>query len=69
MYKPISKRKIKSFIKSLEEKLKEKEEEIERYQKENENAKTILYDLKEQYLLEERIRGRIESAKYILHYF
>lgn len=67
MYKSISKRKIKSYINSLEKKLKEIEEETQKCQMENENSKIMLYDLTEQYLLEERISGKIESAKYILN--
>lgn len=66
MSKRISKRKIKSFIKWAEEKLSDKEKEVEEMQNENEKSNSMLYDLTEEYLREERLRGQIDAAYYIL---
>lgn len=63
----ISKRNIKSYIKYYEQKLAEKEAETAQLQKENDESKYVLYDLTEQYLAEERIRGTLDAAKFILY--
>ena len=63
----ISKRNIKSYIKYYEQKLTEKEAETAQLQKENDESKYVLYDLTEQYLAEERIRGMLDAAKFILY--
>lgn len=63
----ISKRNIKSFIEYYQRKLAEKEAETARLQKENDESKYVLYDLTEQYLAEERIRGMLDAASFILY--
>lgn len=67
MYKRISKRKIKGYIDFLELELKRLEREGEILQAENEKEDLEICDLTDHYLNEERTRGRIEAAKYILH--
>ena len=67
MGKRISKRQIKSYIKYLEEKLEKKSEEIKEMQEENNESKILIYGLREEYLVEERLKGAIESAYYILN--
>lgn len=66
-YKNISKRNIKLYIKWLENKLKEMEQDTIRMQDENEKSNIMLYDLKDRYLDEENLRGQIKAAKYILY--
>lgn len=62
----ISKREIKSYIKYLEEKLEKKSEEIKEMEEENNESAFLIYDLTEEYLVEEKLKGAIESAYYIL---
>ena len=45
----------------------EKQAETAQLQKENDESKYGLYDLTEQYLAEERIRGILDAAKFILY--
>lgn len=68
MSKRISKRAIKKLIESYENHLKELEAETQQLQKENDESKYLLYDLTENYLNEEKIRGKIEASKYILNH-
>ena len=67
MGKTISKRQIKSYIKYLEEELKEKSEEIKEMVEANEESEFLIYDLQEEYLIEEKLKGAIGSAYYILN--
>lgn len=72
MSKRISINDIKSHIKYLEKELQEKSAEIEEYNKENEeyskeNKYGLLYDLTEEYLREENLKGQIQASKYILN--
>ena len=72
MSKRISINDIKTYIKLLEKKLAEKSAEIEKYNKENEDYSKeykygLLYDLTEEYLREENLKGQIQAAKYILN--
>lgn len=67
MYKRISKRKIKKYIDFLKLKLQELEEKGKFMQEENEASGHLIYDLTDHYLNEERVRGSIKAANYILH--
>ena len=67
MYKRISKREIKEYIDFLELKLQKLEEKGKFMQAANEVSNHLIYDLTDHYLNEERVRGKIEAANYILY--
>ena len=67
MYKHISKKAIKNYIKYCEQELKRLEKETEKMYAENEKQNCLVYDLTDQYLTEENYRGQIKCAKFILN--
>lgn len=73
LYKNISKKCVKHYIKSLEKQLEDKGNEIIQYNKENEEFlkrhpySGLLHDLTEEYLREANLQGQLTAAKYILH--
>lgn len=63
----ISKRKIKEYIKWLEEKYEENSREVEERQKINDNEETMIYDLRESYETLANYQGAIRASYYILN--
>ena len=66
MYKHISKKAIKQYIKYCEQELKRLEKEGIKMNKYNEKHNRQFYDLTEHYLTEEYFRGQIQASNYIL---
>lgn len=58
---------IKKYIKYWEEELEKTEKETIKMVEENEKAKQLVYEMADQYLREENLRGRIRAGYCILN--
>lgn len=67
-YSSISKSNIKLYIKDCKKELVELEKEINRKKRINRKVNEEIYDLAENYLKEENLKGQIKAAKYILYW-
>lgn len=63
----ISKRKIKKYIKWLEEEYEKRSKKLERLQKINDKEEAMYYDLREDYERLAEYKGEIRASIYILN--
>lgn len=63
----MKKKNVERYIKALKKELSNLEKEGAKMEKENQESPHLIWDLREHYYREERLRGKIQASEFILN--